>query len=62
MQRLTDAEINANPQSHVEAIPALEGTKHYFAMVHHNNRQILCILDGGRWRPTNYNEMMSLVS
>ena len=62
MQRLTEAEINANPQAQVEAVPALHGAQHYFAMVHHNNRQVLCILDNGRWRPTSYNEMMGLMT
>lgn len=44
-----------------ETIPSLEDAKHYFAFVNHNGAKILCILDGGTWRPTNYQEMMGLM-
>lgn len=45
-----------------EAIPALEGTHHYFALVTYQGKKVLCILgEDMRWRPTSYEEMMQLL-
>lgn len=56
-----DAAIN-QPTLGDEALPALEGAEYYFALVNHQGKKVLCILDENmRWRPTSYEEMMKLL-
>jgi len=61
MQKLTDTEMQNAPVIETEMIPALYGTEHYFALVQHNGRKVLCILKEETWRPVAYDEMMNLM-
>ena len=61
MQKLSDAEMQNAPVIETEMIPALYGTEHYFALVHHNGKKVLCILKDENWRPVSYDEMMNLM-
>ena len=60
--------LNVNPQQLKQAqemmtpgLPELDGAKHYFALVMHNGQPLLAIMDNGKWRVTNQQEMMSLM-
>ena len=61
MQKLSDTEMQNAPVIETEMIPALYGTEHYFALVHHNGKKVLCILKDENWRPTSYDELMNLM-
>lgn len=61
MQKLSEEDLSSATSMQDETIPALEGTDFYFALVVHNNKRVLCILDDGKWRVTNYQEMMGLM-
>lgn len=61
MQHLSPEAIEQAADLKQESIPALMDTEYYFALVNYNGRKILCILDGAKWRPTTYEEMMRLM-
>lgn len=61
MQKLSEEDFNAAPEIETEMIPALYGTESYFALVKHNGKKILCILEGDTWRPVSYDEMMTMM-
>ena len=45
-----------------ESIPTLEAATHYFALVPHKGRNLLCIFgDDAQWRTATYQEMMELM-
>ena len=61
MQRLTPEQMQTADNIVNEVVPTLEGTQHYFALVKHGGRLILCILgDDNIWKPTTFDEMMQL--
>ena len=61
MQKLTDIEMSNAPPIETEMIPSLYGTEHYFALVTHKGRKVLCILKDDVWRPTSYDELMAMM-
>ena len=62
MQKLTDQELQQATPIETEMIPSLYGTEHYFALVHHNGKKVLCLLGEDEvWRVVTYNEMMALM-
>lgn len=62
---LTPAEVHEAQvsQKGIEesSIPAVEGAEKYFALVRYKGTLVLCILDGGKWRPTSQMELMGLL-
>lgn len=62
MQKLSPEMMREAVEAVDDSIPSLEGTKHYFALVRHAGKRVLCLLDDtGTWKPTSYDEMMRLM-
>lgn len=58
---ITAEQVQDAQKQSEEMIPTVEGAKSYFAYVDYHGTGILCILDGGKWRPTTRDEMTRLL-